>query len=462
MSASQTQKSSRRPTAIDLFSGCGGLSLGLEQSGFDIVAAVEYDPVHAAVHEFNFPLTETVCADISTLSPERLRNAAIAGATRHRQTDAAGLRGEVDVIVGGPPCQGFSTMGKRLIDDPRNELIFHFFRLIAALRPRYFVMENVPGMKAGGHASLLTRLVAEFEREGYRVPPSQVLNASDFGVAQDRRRLVLIGSRDDQALAVHPPPQARPVPKTPEARLRTHDKSLPLGPTVSEAIGDLPDLDRFEQLWQSDRVGLSEEELAVARRRASAFARRLRGEARDRRDLSYPRPADPSHMTSSARTRHTDVSIARFAATTPGDTERISRFFRLHPDGLSNTLRAGTGSERGAHTSPRPLHPWYPRVISVREAARLHSFPDWFRLHATKWHGFRQIGNAVAPLVGRAIGEALIEALAAAPAQPRRRLPLGEEALLRMTMAQAAAHFGAAPEAIPAQRVRRILEPAAA
>src|SRR5439155_12575738 len=99
-------------------------------------------------------------------------------------------------------------------------------------------------------------------------------------------------------------------------------------------------------------------------------------------------------LTSSMRTIHTRLSVERFQATAPGTTEPVSRFYRPHPSGVCNTLRAGTGSERGAYTSPRPIHPKLPRVISVREAARIHGFPDWFRLHRSKWHGFRQIGNA--------------------------------------------------------------------
>ena len=111
----------------------------------------------------------------------------------------------------------------------------------------------------------------------------------------------------------------------------------------------------------------------------------------------YIRNWDLNVLTSSARTDHTAISRRRFAATSGGDTEPISRFFKLKADGLSNTLRAGTDSARGAFTSPRPIHYEYARCITVREMARLHGFPDWFRLHSTKWHGARQVGNAVPP-----------------------------------------------------------------
>lgn len=438
----------RRPVGIDLFAGAGGLSLGLEQAGFDVFACVEYDPVHCAVHEFNFPCTEVLCADASRLEPDRLQEAAEAGAARHGRSD---WDGEIDAIVGGPPCQGFSTIGKRLIDDKRNRLVFDFFRLVSALRPRYFVMENVPGMGAGGHSAILSRFMTEFEAEGY-VVAAKVLNTADYCVPQLRRRLIVIGSREDQIEAKHPKPLTCPVPKVPSARTSQLRDDLPMGPTVWDAIGDLPDLDRFRTLCSSDRVSLSDSKMELMIRKGSPYALALRGD--DPADRSYPRRWDPVLLTSSARTLHTDLSVRRFAETAPGDTEPVSRFYRLHPEGLCNTLRAGTGSERGAFTSPRPIHPKRPRVISVREAARLHSIPDWFQLHATKWHGFRQIGNAVAPLLGRAVGESLTSALATKPAIPRAKRSLGDLRLLNMTMNEAAEYYGVGRDQIPAQRIR--------
>jgi DNA (cytosine-5)-methyltransferase 1 len=422
--------------------------LGLEQAGFDMLACVEYDPVHCAVHEFNFPSTEVLCADASRLDPEQLQAAAEAGAIKHGRRD---WDGEIDAIVGGPPCQGFSTIGKRLIDDTRNRLVFDFFRIVSALRPRYFVMENVPGMVAGGHSAILNRFIAEFEAEGYLVT-AKVLNTADYGVPQLRRRLIVMGSREDRAEAKHPEPSTRPVPKVPGAKTSQLRNELPVGPTVWDAIGDLPNLDRFPGLRNSDRVPLPNSVMEQMTLKGSPYAQALRG--MDPADYSYPRCWDPALLTSSARTLHTETSIGRFAATTPGDTEPISRFYRLHPKGLCNTLRAGTGSERGAFTSPRPIHPKKPRVISVREAARLHSIPDWFQLHATKWHGFRQIGNAVAPLLGRAVGESLTAALALRPAIPRIEQPLGDPRLLNMTMSEAAEYYEVGRDQIPAQRIR--------
>ena len=353
-----------RPIVIDLFVGVGGLSLGFEQAGFDIVSAVEYDPVHAAVHEFNFPLAQTVCADLAKLTPEAIRLAAREGLKRHGRQPSELDRG-IDVVIGGPPCQGFSLIGHRAINDPRNSLVFRFMEIVGALRPRYFVMENVPGMRVGGHSSILAELVDRFERVfGYRVvKPVQVLNAAQYGVPQDRRRLILLGYRTD----VKPPSYPSPTVRARATIQALELIPLPIGPTVQDAIGDLPDLDDFDQLLCSDFVRLSKRTLARMNKHMSAYAKRLRGLEADDEDYSYRRVWDQTLLTSSLRTVHTKESILRFQATSPGNVEPISRFLRLAPDGLCNTLRAGSGSERGAFTSPRPIHPFRPRVLSVRE-----------------------------------------------------------------------------------------------
>jgi len=413
----------QRPKAIDLFAGAGGMSLGLEQAGFDVVAAVEYDPVHCATHQFNFPDSATVCASVTDLTAEEL-------------CERAGVKaGEIDLIVGGPPCQGFSLIGKRSVEDARNRLVFEFHRLVVGAQARYFIMENVPGMKVGEHAGVLAELVKRFETTGYVCRPVELLNASDCGVPQDRTRLFLVGGRAGETL--------------PRAPMRTTSPTglpLPKCPTVWDAIGDLPEVDEYPELLQQDSV--------VAKyREPRPYACEMRGLVRSPDDFSYPRTWDPYILTSSLRTVHTERSLLRFAATLPGAVEPISRFLRLDPDGYCNTLRAGTDSKRGAYTSPRPIHPFTPRVITVREAARLHSFPDWFRFHATKWHGFRQVGNAVPPRVGRAVGAAIMKALGYSVSVPDRLVPPGNTKLLMMTMRDAADFYGV-PADVVGQRDR--------
>jgi DNA (cytosine-5)-methyltransferase 1 len=417
MAAVLSTHCTRRPIGVDLFAGAGGLSLGFEQAGFDVAAAVEIDPIHCATHEFNFPETTAICASVIDLTGQAIRQ-------------RAGLVGrDIDVVFGGAPCQGFSMIGKRALADPRNQLVFHFVRLVGELRPKYCVFENVKGLTLGKHAQFLTELIAALEDTGYAVAqPYQVLNAADFGVPQDRHRLFLLAARSDVTMPSYPTATAK---KT----------------TTADAISDLPDADGFTALLNSDQV-------AARWQTQAAYAKRLRGLLADAADFSQPRQFDRNLLTSSARTEHTPLSKQRFADTEPGQTEPVSRFRKLPMDGRCNTLRAGTDSARGAFTSPRPIHPLHARVITVREAARLHSYPDWFRFHATKWHGFRQIGNSVPPLLGRAVGAQIMHALGVEPVLPTTTVQTGLPSLLTCDMKQAARYFEVAHDVI-AQRLRK-------
>ena len=436
------------------------MSLGFEQAGFDIVASVEYDPVHAAVHRFNFPLTEVACADVAHLSSSDLLEAARRGMQAHISATSLQSQFDVDVIIGGPPCQGFSTIGKSLAEDDRNALVFQFLRLVVEIRPRYFVMENVPGIASSGNSRNLEKLILEFQKAGYSVNiPYRILNAADFGVPQDRRRLFLLGAREGSRMPVYPRgcvnvKMRRSESKRIQPTLELHE--LPNGPTVWEAIGDLPDLDEFEYLDGHDEVRLPESMVATMEARASSYVRRLRGLESDPLDFSYRRTWCRELLTSSMRTFHTELCIRRFSATSPGDTEPTSRFLKLEKEGLCNTLRSGTGSERGAYTSPRPLHPSFPRVISVREAARLHSYPDWFRFHATKWHGFRQVGNSVPPLLARSVAREIMKVLGTSTRRPTRIVGLTRTDLLGLNRLEAAKLFGADVSQIPKSRQREM------
>jgi len=423
-----------RPTAIDLFAGAGGLSLGFEQAGFDLVAAVELDPIHCAAHEFNFPGTPILCADASRITGAQIRERARLG------SDA------VDVVCGGAPCQGFSMIGKRAFDDPRNRLVGHFLRIVAELNADYFLFENVKGLTVGKHRQFIEELFEEAERLGYSVIRRyQVLNAAEFGVPQDRRRLFLFGARRGLRTPIYPEKCTSPEKGTP-------DLVLPPTPTVDEAIGDIPDCELFRELIESDSV-------PARYGRPSRYAARLLGRADDHSDFSYPREFDRNILTASLRSEHTTLSRERFAATPPGKTEPVSRFHKLDGAGVCNTIRAGTASDRGAFTSPRPIHPHFARCITVREAARLHSYPDWFRFHVTKWHGFRQIGNSVPPLLARAVASKVREAIECIAARPADVYPLGSSRLLSLNMAEAAARYGVPHNTIP-QRIRRTVEPA--
>jgi len=168
----------------------------------------------------------------------------------------------------------------------------------------------------------------------------------------------------------------------------------------------------------------------------------LNSENDSNNDYAYNRIFDRGILTCSQWTRHSQATEDRFKLLEPGKTDPISHFLKLAPHGICNTLRAGTASNRGAFTSPRPIHPHLPRCITVREAARLHSYPDWFRFHQTKWHGLRQIGNSVPPLLAKAVAAEIMKVLEREPIQPEESWDLKNEEFLRWPMSQAAKDFG--------------------
>ena len=372
----------KRPIGIALFSGVGGMSLGFEQAGFDIPMAIEADHIHAETYQINFPKCLILNRDIS-----KINGAEVLAATVLKDK-------EIDVLFGGPPCQGFSLIGKRREDDSRNELVYQFSRLVREIRPNYFVLENVEGLLLGKASDVANSFIRRVKRAGYNiVTPIQTLDASDFRVPQKRKRVFILGFKKELAVPVYPKPMRR-----------QKNKKNAYYPCVWDAIGDLPNVDEFEYLIKTDvysgRLG-----------NVSDYALILRGEKRDFNDRSRKRKKIGKGLTGCLRIEHKPTTVERFVKTAPGCVEAISRYHRLSKDGLAPTLRAGTGSSNGSYTAPRPIHPVYPRCITVREAARLHSYPDWFKFHPTKWHGFRQVGNSVPPLLARAVAKSIIKAI---------------------------------------------------
>lgn len=406
-----------RPIGVDLFAGAGGLSLGFEQAGFDVIAAVEIDPVHSVVHEFNFPHCKVIPQSVTDLTGEKIR-------------EQAGLGDrQVDVVFGGAPCQGFSLIGQRAIDDPRNSLVKDFVRIVNELSANYFVFENVKGLTVGKHRKFLDELITEFGDKGYEVRKEwRVLNACNYGVPQDRQRLFLIGAKRGLVIPDYP----EPTTSRPDKENGKH----PIGPTCRDALDDLPDAEQFKKLLESDEVETKKWG------QPSEYAHLMRCSDDAGWYFGYRREWNPNVLTASLRTEHTEISRGRFAATAPGQVEPISRFLKLPLDGVSNTLRAGTDSARGAFTSPRPIHYKYNRCITVREMARLHGFPDWFRFNETKWHGARQIGNAVPPPLARAVAGQILAAMNLEPTKPSQKIKLGTPNLLRMGMSEAADYWG--------------------
>ncbi len=372
-----------RPTSIDLFCGAGGMTLGFEQAGFDVLAAFDLEELNSATHKANFPGTRASAVDLSKQTGETLRELADINET------------EIDVVFGGPPCQGFSVGGRQDVEDQRNLLVYDFARLVRQLEPKCFVMENVKGLMSFHARPILNSFVRRVKKAGYRVvEPIRVLNAADYGVPQRRWRTFVLGYRKDM------PPIAYPEP---------HGFARELGrlfqPVVRDAISDLPVLENHDALFDTDTY------TGALEGTANPYARLMRGLAIDPDDKSPKRRMNGKGLTGCLRTRHSKETVRRFSRTAQGDSEPVSRYIRLAWDDVAPTIRAGTGVEHGSHTAPRPIHPKVHRCISVREAARLHSIPDWFQFHGTRWHDFRQIGNSVPPLLARAIAKKILEAI---------------------------------------------------
>jgi DNA (cytosine-5)-methyltransferase 1 len=373
------------------------MSLGFEQAGFDVLLAVDMDGHHVATHARNFPHTVTLCRSILDLDAENVY---------------AALGGKIalDLVFGGPPCQGFSHMGLRDTEDPRNDLVSQFARLVAELQPRAFVMENVPGMLSGKTRPVLDRAIRSFSEAGYKITlPIKLLDAADFGVPQKRKRLFLLGLRTDLVWTIPYPSTLCP--------------GQPSRPTVWEAIGDLPSIEDCDELFERDQVDYDKPP-------KNDYAKVARGIEDDPSDFSHPREWSGLECSGCLRINHSQRAIAIYAATSPGHTVPGHKLPRLDPNGIAPTLRAGSDSSHGSYTAPRPIHPSQPRCITAREAARLHGFPDWFGFYPLKWHAYRQIGNSVCPPVARAVGREIMRMLGYVAVKPRKYVQLSTQFVL--------------------------------
>lgn len=403
----------RRGVLVDTFAGFGGLSLGMEQAGFDVQVAADVEPVNAAVHHHNFSYGKSLCIDLHEDQSDAIRRA-LPGGT---DVDALTMGRPIDAIVGGPPCQGISAIGKKRGDDERNRLMESFIDHGVSLEAKYLVMEQVPALLQKQNEGIIDSIRERLHRAGYAMVDPQVLRAIDFGVPQRRERVFLLIHRGDM-----------PAPSYP---LPTHgvdgDMFSKPTPTVSDAFDGLPDCDDYPELWDRDWVEIG------ATIPTGHYGRLMRGLENDADDLSYRRDWNPGILTCSQRTRHEDKSIERFLATAPGKNEPVSRRHRLDPDGQSLTLRAGSNAEHGSFTAVVPIHTKGTRVITVREGCRLHSLPDWVRLSTSKIAAYRQLGNSVPSRLGQAVGRQIMKALDLAPEAPSDIIPYGPDELLSST-----------------------------
>jgi DNA (cytosine-5)-methyltransferase 1 len=416
----RVERAMTKYTFVDLFCGCGGFTLGMIRAGFACEAAIDFDESAVATLRSNLPdLKCAINRDLTQFAPAEL-------AKLIRRTT-------VDVIVGGPPCQGFSTArqvdganhGRRLVSDPRRHLYREFLRYVRFFSPRVFVMENVLGIRTAAGGAFFTAVQSEARALGYRVH-GQIEDAWELGVPQKRRRQLIVGVRKD--VAGYFPTQLGPAPRA--------IPRLTLGP----AIGDLPALAAGEGDQESSYC--LDARRAHLRKSGSQAARFLRDilevSCSPRLWNHQARPHNPRDLRDFRRLREGESSATairdrgvRFEF--PYDTGSFA-------DRYTRQSRSDPCSTIVAHLSKDGLmfiHPTQNRSITPREAARIQTFPDWFRFPAARTHAFRLIGNAVPPLVGEAVGSTIREFLdrEATSCRPsRRKLTSG---FLRSTAARA-------------------------
>lgn len=351
------------PIGIDIFSGAGGLSLGAEMAGFDIRLAVEKDKCAAETYRRNHPATVLLEGDIHDIDPREHLNL---------------LPNEnVTIVFGGPPCQGFSTSNTmtRNMKNPNNSLFEEFVRFVSVLQPEWFLFENVEGFVHFEDGIIKDKVEACFREMGYSVK-SRVLWASDYGVPQRRNRFFMVGNR----LGVDF--------EFPESKGTVI--------TVEEAIGDLPDLEN----GQMD-LSLS---YKLPARQASEYARQMRkGSKRSRQNFV---------------SKNENYVIERYSYIDQGENWRsIPRALMQNyantancHSGIYKRLRANEPSIVISNYRKNMLiHPTQNRGLSVREAARLQSFPDKFLFSGSLMHIQQQIGNAVPPLLAKAVFDRILE-----------------------------------------------------
>lgn len=348
-----------KPTVIDLFAGVGGLSLGFEMAGFEVALANEYDPSIAEAYMKNRPNTKMIVEDITKLPVEETFGP---------------YEGKVTVVIGGPPCQGFSQKGMRKsVNDPRNFLFRYYFEVVKKVKPGYFVIENVPNLLTTENGYFKDEIVELFSGIGYAVSCG-VLCAADFGVPQDRHRACIMGKLGADKPVELPKPNG-------------------VHTTIWDAISDLS---YFES-------GEGAEEQSYRNAPQSEYQKLLR--------------AGSSELYNHIATRHSKVTLERLKMIAPERGKEMlpeehhtksiysGTWCRMKKNSIAKTIT----TRYDTPSSGEFTHPYLDRAITTREAARIQSFPDAFRFYGSKSSQMKQVGNAVPPLLGKAIAERILD-----------------------------------------------------
>ena len=373
--------STRKPQVLDLFAGAGGFSLGFHAAGFQTVAAVDQNGLAVETLKANFESkgTAVLQRDLSIYTPKKLI----------RDLKRDGHTTKFDVIIGGPPCQGWSSVGrgklrslvkdadgKRLVNDPRNRLYKRFLGFVRYFKPKVFVMENVSGMLSHNGKNFAEIIAHQFHLLGYRVTWG-LANAADYGVPQSRRRLIFVGVRKN----------LRTTFRFPSARTKRV--------TLREAIGDLPIIRNGSKMWRRPYK---------PKGRIGSFASLMRKRADARFIYDHVCRTQNSQDLEAFRLLREGGKYVELPARLKRYRDDIFRdkYRKLRWDDISGCVTAHLSRDCYTH-----IHPSQARTISVREAARIQSFPDSFHFSGSMGDKFRLIGNAVPPLMAEAIAKAL-------------------------------------------------------
>ncbi|MBO4556547.1 MAG: DNA cytosine methyltransferase [Elusimicrobiales bacterium] len=390
------QATDKKRTMIDLFAGAGGLSCGLEQAGFRPVLANEMIPRFSETYRINHPNTQVITGDIRKIDAGHL-------------LDIASEYGDIDLIAGGPPCQGFSINAPiRSLDDPRNHLFEEFLRIVRKIHPKAVLIENVPGIISLGKGTVIEQIYKSLEQMGYKVD-HKILFAGHYGVPQMRFRTIIIAIRNYLGHIVFPSPKCY---ATATANFqKSKELCFSLNPldeyvlkpktTVKDALGDLPAISGGERHCEYDYPcnPLCDYQYLIRKdssKITSHFCARLSEINKERlkyipiggswRDIPYD--LLPAGLKRASRSDHT------------------KRYGRLDPEELCSTIMTKCDPHWGSF-----FHPEQPRAISVREAARIQSFPDKYIFTGSMTEQYEQVGNAVPPLLAKAVGESILKML---------------------------------------------------
>lgn len=357
-------------TAIDLFCGAGGLSEGFRQGGFHVLAGNDYDEAAGETFAATHDEAKFLGGPIQDISATKLL----------RASDVR--KGELDCLIGGPPCQAYSVYNhQRGMHDERSQLFKEYLRIVEGVMPAWVVMENVTGITSAGEGAAVAAILKNLKRLGYHVE-HRILRAEEYGIPQERRRVVFIGNRLGMPII------------WPE---QTHGEGLLTFVTIEDAISDLPPLKNGED------NGVT----GYARQAKSGYQKLLRGNSKHVLNHAAPRLAPINmermkHIPQGGSWRDIPKRLLPAGMKKARRCDHTKRYGRMSWDGLSCTILTKCDLHWGAY-----LHPEQDRSITVREAARIQSFPDWFEFKGARTDQYVQVGNAVPPLLGLKIAQSV-------------------------------------------------------